>query len=167
MALLKGTIWDPKTKQYVGTVDYGTAVPEPLDELATKALVFMISSLTGHFKDPITYVLQDKCTASVQAQLIRDCIGILHDAGINVLALVFDGCYTNQSSAKLLCCKMKVSEIPHTPHTPHTSFHRFPHKKPELLRKWVHNVKRKDWAPNEHSLLCSKHFDESCFVVGK
>ena len=51
--------------------------------------------------------------------------------------------------------------------TPHTSFHRFPHKKPELLRKWVHNVKRKDCAPNEHSLLCSKHFDESCFVVGK
>lgn len=40
-------------------------------------------------------------------------------------------------------------------------------KNPELLRKWLHNVKRKDWAPNEHSFLCSKHFDESCFVVGQ
>ena len=98
-------------------VNYGTAVPEPPDELATEALVFMISSLTGHFKHPVAYVLQDKCTASVQAQLIQDCIGLLHDAGINVLALVFDGCYTNQSTAKLLGCKMKVSEIqPWFPH---------------------------------------------------
>ena len=29
----------------------------------------------------------------------------------------------------------------------------------------VHAMKRKDWAPTEHSLLCSNHFDESCFVV--
>ena len=30
---------------------------------------------------------------------------------MNVRALVFDGCYTNQSTAKLLGCKMKVSDI--------------------------------------------------------
>ena len=55
---------------------------------------------------------------------------------------------------------------------PGISFHRFPHRNPELLTKWVHNMKRSDisvktkqWVPNEHSLLCSKHFDESCFVV--
>ena len=45
------------------------------------------------------------------------------------------------------------------------SFRRFPHKNPNLLSKWVHAMKRKDWAPTEHSLLCSNHFDESCFVV--
>ena len=45
------------------------------------------------------------------------------------------------------------------------SFHRFPHKYSDLLSKWVHAMKRKDWAPTEHSSLCSDHFDESCFVV--
>ena len=45
------------------------------------------------------------------------------------------------------------------------SFHRFPHKYSDLLSKWVHAMKRKDWAPTEHSSLCSNHFDESCFVV--
>ena len=45
------------------------------------------------------------------------------------------------------------------------SFHRFLHQNPNLLSKWVHAMKRKDWAPTEHSLLCSNHFDESCFVV--
>ena len=60
MALHKGTIWDPKSKQYVGTVDYGTAMPEVPDDLATEALVFMIVGVNGHFKHPIAYALQDK-----------------------------------------------------------------------------------------------------------
>ena len=126
MALHKGTMWDSKAKQYVGTIDYGIVIPEPPEQLATEALVFMISSMTGHYKHPIAYILQDKCTAAVQAQLIQDCIGILHQAGVNVLALVFDGCYTNQSTAKLLGCKMKVSEMqtwfPH-PHNCHSRIH--------------------------------------------
>ena len=117
MALHKGTMWDQKFKQYVGTVNYGTAVPEPPEQLATKALVFMISSLTGHFKHPVAYVFQDKCTPPVQAQVIKDCISLLHEAWMNVHSLVFDGYYTNQSTAKLLGCMMKVSAIqPWFPH---------------------------------------------------
>ena len=45
------------------------------------------------------------------------------------------------------------------------SFHRFPHKNQNLLSNWVHAMKRKDWAPTEHSLLCSNHFDECRFIV--
>ena len=61
------------------------------------------------------------------------------------------------SCAALNCTTRKGS--------PGISFHRFPHRNPELLTKWVHNMKRSDisvktkqWVPNEHSLLCSKHF---------
>ena len=111
MALHKGTVWDPKTKQYIGMVDYGTAVPEVTDSYATEALVFMVSGLSGHFKHPIAYVLQDKCSSAVQAQLIKDCVGLLYEQGLNVVAVIFDGCYTNQSTAKLLGCIMKVSEV--------------------------------------------------------
>ena len=117
MALHKGTVWDPKTKRYVGTVDYGTAIPENEDELATEALVFMVVGMTGHWKHPIAYVLQNKCSAAVQAQLIRDCIGLLHGEGIDVIAVVFDGTFTNQQTAKRLGCKLKVSDIqPWFPH---------------------------------------------------
>ena len=111
MALHKGTMWDQKSRKYVGTVDYGAAIPEVPDSLATEALVFMISGMTGHFKHPIGYVLQDKCSSAVQAQLIKDCIGLLYEQGLNVTAVVFDGCYTNQGTARLLGCKMKVSEM--------------------------------------------------------
>ena len=87
-ALHKGIIWDPISKQYVGTVDYGTAIHEVPDDLATEALVFMIVGVNGHFKHSIAYALQDKCTGLVQAQLIKDCIGLLQDVGLNVLAVV-------------------------------------------------------------------------------
>ena len=53
MTLHKGTVGDPTSRQYVGHVDYGTAVPEAPDELATKALVFLVVGKTGHFKHPI------------------------------------------------------------------------------------------------------------------
>ena len=75
MDLHKGTWWDQKKRCYVGRVDYGTALPEAGDNLATEALVFMIGGITGHWKHPTGYFFKNKISASVQAQLIKDCIG--------------------------------------------------------------------------------------------
>ena len=65
MSLHKGTLWDPISKQYVGNVDYGTAVPKVSTVL--DALVFIVIGLSGHFKHPIGYVLYNKLTTLVQA----------------------------------------------------------------------------------------------------
>ena len=88
-----------------------SSVVEINHQCPNEALVLMISSLTGHFKHPVAYVFKDKYTTSVQAQIIKDCISLLHETGMNVCALVFEGCYTSQSTAKLLGCKMHVSWI--------------------------------------------------------
>ena len=45
------------------------------------------------------------------------------------------------------------------------SFHRFPHKNPQLLQKWIQAIRRENWQPTQYSYICSKHFDDSCFVV--
>ena len=111
MAIRKGTWWDAKQRAYVGRVDYGTGMPEADDDLATEALVFMISGVSGHWKHPIGYFLQNKMSASVQAQLIKDCIGLLSAEKLNVVALVFDGSFTNQSAAVKLGCKMSLSDL--------------------------------------------------------
>ena len=113
MSIHKMTIYDQSRKSFVGLVDYGTAIPEANATEATEALVFMIVGLTGNWKHPIGYVLQDKCSANVQAQLIRDCIGLLHEKGLKVHGLVFDGSPTNQSTARKLGCKMNVGELKH------------------------------------------------------
>ena len=44
---------------------------------------------------------------------------------------------------------------------------RFPLKNPELNRKWIRFVNRRDWAPTGRSDVCSKHFEEKFLKVGK
>ena len=111
MKLQNEMIWDPEAQRFVGHIDYGTVLPEYTDGEATKALVPKVVGITGEWKQPIAYVLQDKCSASVQAQLIKDCIRLLHFEGFQVLTIVFDGTYTNQGTAKPLGCVMRVSEF--------------------------------------------------------
>ena len=65
MAIHKGTFWDPNSKSYVGCVDYGLAVPELSDTLATEALVFLAVGIQGHWKHQKAYVFQDQCSAIV------------------------------------------------------------------------------------------------------
>lgn len=43
------------------------------------------------------------------------------------------------------------------------SFHKFPLKDEKLLKTWLVKIKREDFQPNEHSRICSSHFEENCF----
>ena len=45
------------------------------------------------------------------------------------------------------------------------SFFHFPHKNPPVLKQWANAVNRLHWFPKDHSLICSVHFNESCFIV--
>ncbi|XP_018402656.1 PREDICTED: THAP domain-containing protein 1-like [Cyphomyrmex costatus] len=48
------------------------------------------------------------------------------------------------------------------------SFFKFPVDKSDLLKKWLDNIGIKNWTPNSSSLLCSEHFEETCFrKIGK
>ena len=38
------------------------------------------------------------------------------------------------------------------------AFHKFPLKNPELLKRWIHALKRSDFVPTKHSCICSEHF---------
>uniref|UniRef100_UPI00358FFAC5 uncharacterized protein n=1 Tax=Myxine glutinosa TaxID=7769 RepID=UPI00358FFAC5 len=43
------------------------------------------------------------------------------------------------------------------------TFHLFPRRSPNLLRQWILKVRREKWVPSSRSVLCSDHFEESCF----
>ncbi|CAI6368983.1 unnamed protein product [Macrosiphum euphorbiae] len=45
-------------------------------------------------------------------------------------------------------------------------FHRFPLKRPEVSKKWLHEkmVTRKNFTPNQYSYLCSEHFTPSYYL---
>jgi len=40
---------------------------------------------------------------------------------------------------------------------------RFPIHKSDILKKWLDNMGINNWIPNNSSLLCSEHFQETCF----
>ena len=44
---------------------------------------------------------------------------------------------------------------------------RFSLKNPELNRKWIRFVNRRDWAPTRRSGVCSQHFAEKFLKIGK
>ena len=76
----------------------------------------MIARMTGHWKHPIAHVLQDKFFVPVQSQIIKDCIDLLYVERINVLAIVFDGTFSNQQTAVQLESKMVSDLQPWFPH---------------------------------------------------
>lgn len=41
---------------------------------------------------------------------------------------------------------------------------RFPLKRPEVLKKWLHEIRRKNCTPNQCSYLCSEHFTPSDYL---
>uniref|UniRef100_A0A670YYU8 THAP-type domain-containing protein n=1 Tax=Pseudonaja textilis TaxID=8673 RepID=A0A670YYU8_PSETE len=44
------------------------------------------------------------------------------------------------------------------------SFHRFPLGKKDVLKKWVWNIRRKNFTPTRHHVLCSEHFCEADYL---
>ena len=42
------------------------------------------------------------------------------------------------------------------------SFHRFPWKRPALLKQWLSKLNR-DVIPGKRAILCSEHFEANCF----
>ena len=104
MAIRKQTIYDPKEDRYVGFVDYGGALPEPCDQLASEALVFLLVGLRGHWKCPIAYFLTEKSRSEVQAWLMSSALAKAADAGLSVRCVTCDGTVANLSTFEKLGC---------------------------------------------------------------
>ena len=65
MSLYRMTIYDKKSKSVVRLVDCDTTIPEPETSQGNRSFVFMIVGIAGHCKHCVAYMLQDKCSASV------------------------------------------------------------------------------------------------------
>lgn len=49
-------------------------------------------------------------------------------------------------------------------HGNNISFHRFPLGKRDVLKKWVSNIRRKNFTPTRHHVICSEHFREADYL---
>ena len=119
MALKKEIVYDQKNGTYAGFVDCGNFQPSCGDSLATEVLVVMAVGLTGHWKFPVAYFLTDHLSGAIQAEIIKQLICVLTDAGMRVHGVVCDGSYANQLTATLLGCSLIPGIM--KPYFPHPS----------------------------------------------
>ena len=106
MSIKKEVLWDKKNKKFAGNTDYGSILVEEQDSIATNALVFMAVGLKEPWFHPVAYFLVHRVTGKMQAQLIKEAINLLTEAGLDVQAVVFDGCAKNLTTARCLGCNI-------------------------------------------------------------
>lgn len=97
--------------QYYGYVDLGVNWIKDVDNpsLAKNALVFMVVALNSHWKAPIGYFLIDSLNGVERASLLEKSLELLHDTGIILHSLTFDG-FVNISMCTNLGANFELNE---------------------------------------------------------
>ena len=98
--------WDGK--KFVGYIDMGTGLDDDSMPVAKEALTFMVVGVNDLFKVPVEYFLIDGLGGTERANLVTHCLSRLHDAGVLVVSLTFDGCAANLSMLRNLGCNLDV-----------------------------------------------------------
>ncbi|KAF9414775.1 hypothetical protein HW555_007407 [Spodoptera exigua] len=98
-------------EKLVGHVDIGTGVEGDHVLEAKEALVFLVTSINCNFKVPVGYFLVDGITGSQRSDLILQCLELIHETGIRIISLTFDGCAANIAMVKCLGCSIEDRRI--------------------------------------------------------
>lgn len=94
MAIRQHLEYDGQT--YHGRVDLVNGLNSDSLEIAKECFVFMVVSVNEHWKLPLGYFLVSKLNSSQKVELVRHALALLHDTGVRVISLTFDGCSTAQ-----------------------------------------------------------------------
>ncbi|CAG0904252.1 unnamed protein product, partial [Darwinula stevensoni] len=97
------------------------------------------------------------------AEIISQAVSKLLEVGMSPKALVCDGLRANLTMMTELGARLSP---PEKPYIEVHGVRLFPLGKPNLLKKWVQVMRRKDFHPTKTIYLCGKHFTEEDFEVG-
>lgn len=78
---------------------------------AKEALVFLVTAVNSNFKVPVGFFLVDGVSGEKRADLVKLCLELIHNAGVKIVALTFDGCAANISMAKHLGCSFEEQNV--------------------------------------------------------
>lgn len=101
----------------IGYVDFGIHLDNDALPLAKEALVFMLVGVNCSWKVPVAYFLISAIGASEKANLVKGCCTMLHECGVKIISLTFDGAATNMSMASILGANLTLPSLkPCFPH---------------------------------------------------
>lgn len=111
MGIKKGTQRGQGGRMY-GHVDFGSDLEFNDDSIeARNALVFMIVCLNESWKLPIAYFLIDKIKSETTSELICNALRRLHEVGVCIVNLTFDGTAEHVRTARLLGAELQLEKI--------------------------------------------------------
>ena len=93
MSIKRQIEWDGN--KVTGFVDLGTGTDN--DELpeAQYALVFMVTCINSRYKIPIAYYFIHSLTGAERANLLKQCLLVLHEANVHIVSVTVDGAASN------------------------------------------------------------------------
>lgn len=109
MAIRRRIEWDGQ--KFHGYIDMGTGLNGDHLAEAKEVLVFLITAINNNFKVPVAFFLVDGVTGAQRGELVKQCIERIHDIGIKIVALTFDGCAANLSMAHHLGCSFQNGQV--------------------------------------------------------
>ncbi|GBO03047.1 DNA transposase THAP9 [Araneus ventricosus] len=109
IAIKKHVEWD-RTK-FSGYIDLGTDLDDDELLIAKEALVFMVNALNSNWKVPVGYFLINGLSAPERANLINEALRYIHDTGVDVVSLTFDGTSSNIAAANELGANIAVNNL--------------------------------------------------------
>lgn len=106
MYIRKQVFWCNQTQQYLGYVTYGNK-GDTL-EVATQALVFMLSGINQYFEFPLAYHFISSLNATEKASLLTEIIGKITEQDVRVINVTFDGYASNGPMCERLGANLNV-----------------------------------------------------------
>ncbi|EFN70574.1 THAP domain-containing protein 9, partial [Camponotus floridanus] len=93
-------------QKFCGKCDMGDNIASEEHSIAKEALVFLVVGVNEMWKIPVGYFLINSITGEQKANLVMQCLSLLHNAGICIKSLTCDGAANNLSMIRLLKCNI-------------------------------------------------------------
>ncbi|CAH1994072.1 unnamed protein product [Acanthoscelides obtectus] len=94
---------------FSGYIDIGLKIDSDILPEAKEALVFMLVCLNGSWKIPVGYFFLDGLSGKEKAEIVKKCLSFIHESGVIVTSLTFDGAPVNFTMASHLGANFDVS----------------------------------------------------------
>ena len=117
IAILQQVEWDGKV--YHGYINMGSELDDDSLPIAKEALMFMVVGINDSFKLPVGYFLIDGLGGVERSNLVQQCLSQLHNVGVDVVSLTFDGAASNIAMVKSLGCELDCCSAQFKTHFKH------------------------------------------------
>lgn len=97
--------------EYVGYINFGKKMNDSHVPEASSAIVLMLVAVNGHWKIPIAYYFIESLNAIERANIVNETLTYVHETGVLITSITFDGPRYNFAMATTLGAKLNIGDL--------------------------------------------------------